>query len=252
MILVIAAILVAILMGGTQAAAYVNVQSIFIVIGGTFGAVMMAYRPKTFYNALKNTALIFKSPKISLEKTIDTCVALSHLVRKDGLMAADSMAFDEPFLKKASDLLIDGHDKDAIDEALSKEMLLTIERNNMSIKVMNSFAEIAPAMGMVGTLIGLVAMLVDLSDPETLGPSMAVALITTLYGAILAFGFATPIATKLDQHNKELFQYQSLIKDATLQIVEGQNPKVTFELLQSYIASDLRRPSDAVSNIVKQ
>ena len=105
---------------------------------------------------------------------------------------------------------------------------------------------------MVGTLIGLVAMLVDLSNPETLGPSMAVALITTLYGAIIAFAFASPIATKLDQHNKELFQYQSLIKDATLQIVEGQNPKLTFDYLQSYIASELRRPSEAVSNIIKQ
>ncbi len=250
-ILVVLAILVAILMGGTSAGAYINVQSIFIVIGGTFGAVMMAYRPRTFFSAIRNIVLIFQKPKLSLEQTIDTCVALSHLVRREGIIAADNMTFEEPFLKKATDMLLDGYDKDSIDEALSKEMVLSIERNNMSIKVMNSFAEIAPAMGMVGTLIGLVAMLLNLSDPETLGPSMAVALITTLYGAIIAFGFASPIATKLDQHNKELFQYQSLIKDATLQIIEGHNPKVTFDLLQSYIASDLRRPSNEVANIVK-
>ncbi len=252
LILVLAAIVLTILLGGTAVDIYINVQSIFVVLGGTFGAVMLAYRPRTFFSALNNIALIFKKPKLSLEQAIDTCVSLSHLVRKDGIIAADNMTFDEPFLKKATDMLLDGHDKTSIDEALTKEMVLSIERNNMSIKVMNSFAEIAPAMGMVGTLIGLVAMLVDLSNPETLGPSMAVALITTLYGAIIAFAFASPIATKLDQHNKELFQYQSLIKDATLQIVEGQNPKLTFDYLQSYIASEFRRPSEAVSTIIKQ
>jgi len=250
-ILVMLAIIIAIVMGGTAANAYINVQSIFIVFGGTFGAVMLAYRPRTFFSALKNILLVFQKPKLSLEETIDTCVSLSQLVRRDGIIAADNMNYDEPFLKKATNLLLDGYDKESIDEALSKEMVLSIDRNNMSIKVMNSFAEIAPAMGMIGTLIGLVAMLVDLSNPETLGPSMAIALITTLYGAIIAFAFANPIATKLDQHNKELFQYQSLIKDATLQIIEGKNPKVTFDLLQSYIDSDLRRPTDQVSNTTK-
>lgn len=240
-VLVVLAILIAILLGGTAVEAYINVQSIFVVVGGTFGAVMLAYRPKTFFSALKNIYLVFKKPALSLEQAIDTCIALSQLVRREGIIAADNMEFDEPFLKKATNMLLDGYDKESIDESLSKEMVLSIQRNNMSIKVMNSFAEIAPAMGMVGTLIGLVAMLVDLSDPETLGPSMAVALITTLYGAIIAFAFANPIATKLDQHNKELFQYQSLVKDATLQIIDGKNPKVTFDLLQSYIAADMRR-----------
>ena len=251
-ILVVLAILIAVVMGGTAVDYYINVQAIFIVLGGTFGSVMMAYRPRTFFSALKNAALIFRKPKLSLADTIDTCVALSNLVRKDGIIAADNMEFDEPFMRKATNMMLDGHDKESIDQALTKEMVLSIERNNMSIKVMNSFAEIAPAMGMVGTLIGLVAMLVDLSNPETLGPSMAVALITTLYGAIIAFGFASPIATKLDQHNKEVFQYQSLVKDATLQILDGQNPKLTFEFLQSYIASELRRPEEAVSSIIKQ
>lgn len=252
MVLVLLAIIGTILLGGTGVGSYINVQSLFVVLGGTFGAVMLAYRPKTFFSALVNVGLIFKKPKLSMEQTIDDCIALSALVRRDGIIAADAMSFDEPFLAKAKELMLDGHDKAAIDQALTKEMVLSVERNNMSIKVMNSFAEIAPAMGMVGTLIGLVAMLLDLSNPETLGPSMAVALITTLYGAIIAFAFASPIATKLDQHNQEVFQYQALVKDAILQIVDGQNPKLTFDFLQSYIASELRRPSEAVSNIIKQ
>ena len=250
-VLVILAVVGAVASGDSPTSAFINIPSLFVVLGGSFGAVMMAYRPKTFFAALRNIILIFKSPKLSLEDAIDKCVTLSHLVRREGFVAAEKIETNEPFFSKALNLLLDGHDKEAIDEALSKEMILAIQRNNMSIKVMNSFAEIAPAMGMVGTLIGLVAMLVQLENPETLGGSMAIALVTTLYGAIIAFGFATPIATKLAQHNQEEFSYQSMIKDAIIFAVEGKNPNITFDLLQSYLEKELRRPSEAIKGIVK-
>ena len=251
-ILVILAIAGAIASGDSPVGAFLNMPSMFVVLGGTFGAVMLAYRPATFFSALRNIALIFQSPKLSMEEAIDNCVNLSNLVRREGFIAAEKLEVEEPFFKRALEMLIDGYDKDALDEALSKEMLLSIQRNNMSIKVMNTFSEIAPAMGMVGTLIGLVAMLVQLDNPDTLGGSMAIALVTTLYGAIIAFGVASPIATKLDQHNQELFSYQSLIRDAFIQIIEGKNPKMTFELLQSYIHHDLRRPTEAVKTITQE
>jgi len=88
-----------------------------------------------------------------------------------------------------------------------------------------------------------------LDNPDTLGGSMAIALVTTLYGAIIAFGVASPIATKLDQHNQELLAYQSLVRDALIQIIDGKNPKMTFELLQSYLDEGVRRPTDVVKNI---
>ena len=252
LVLVILAIAGAIASGDSPVRAFLNIPSLFVVLGGTFGAVMLAYRPKTFFSALKNVALIFKSPKVSMEKAIDDCINLSHVVRREGFIAAEKIEVEEPFFRRALDMLIDGYDKDSLDEALSKEMLLSIQRNNMSIKVMNTFSEIAPAMGMVGTLIGLVAMLVQLDNPDTLGGSMAIALVTTLYGAIIAFGVASPIATKLDQHNQELFSYQSLVRDAFIQIIEGKNPKMTFELLQSYLHQDVRRPTEAVKGITQE
>ena len=252
LLLVVLAIAGAIASGDSPVRAFLNIPSLFVVLGGTFGAVMLAYRPTTFFSALRNIGLIFKAPSLSLEQAIDNCVSLSHLVRREGFIAAEKMEVDEPFFNKALEMLIDGYDKDSMDEALSKEMLLSIQRNNMSIKVMNTFSEIAPAMGMVGTLIGLVAMLVQLDNPDTLGGSMAIALVTTLYGAIIAFGVASPIATKLDQHNQELFSYQSLVKDAFMQIIEGKNPKVTFELLQSYLRQEHRRDVEAVKSITQE
>lgn len=248
-ILVVLAVAGAVASGDSPVGAFINIPSFLVVFGGTFGAVMLAYRPTTFFAALRNIALIFKAPKMSLEDAIDKCIALSTLVRKEGFIAAEKMEVDEPFFKKAVDMLMDGYDRDSMDEALSKEMVLSVKRNNMSIKVMNSFSEIAPAMGMVGTLIGLVAMLVQLDNPDTLGGSMAIALVTTLYGAIIAFGVASPIATKLDQHNQELLSYQSLVRDALLQIIDGKNPKMTFDLLQSYLHEGVRRPTEVVKNI---
>ncbi len=239
-LIVLVAIVGGLVNSGVPIASFFELTSFAIVFGGTFGAVMVAFRPRVFFSALVNIKVIFSNPKISMQDAISNCVDLSHLVRKNGFIAAESMQIDEPFFKKSVTMMVDGYDKDSIEQALNKEILLNINRNNLSIKVMNKFAEIAPAMGMVGTLIGLVAMLTNLESPETLGPKMAIALVTTLYGALIAFGFAVPIASKMDQHNQELYQYECLIRDAIVQVMEGKNPRMTFNLLQSYLHKEVR------------
>jgi chemotaxis protein MotA len=132
-------------------------------------------------------------------------------------------------------MLVDGLDDNKLEESLAKEIFLTRERHNSSIEVLNSFSELAPALGMIGTLIGLVAMLMNMDDPKAIGSAMAVALLTTLYGALMTNCFSSPLAKKLSERSLEIYQHQSLVKDAVVCISKGENPRYTLEYIQTCI-----------------
>jgi chemotaxis protein MotA len=249
-LLIVIAIITGIVSGGEPILSYVNFASIAIVLIGTIGAVMMSYRPKVFFAALGNTINAFRSNVHDIEQTINTCIRLADKSRKQGLLALEEESYEDEFVQKAMEMLVDGYELETVQALLNKEIYLTRERNQQSVKVMTTFSEFAPAMGMVGTLIGLVAMLQNMENPDTIGPSMAVALLTTLYGALIANGITTPLAKKLSARSNEILLYQTLVKDAALKIIQGESPKATFDFLQTYVENHKRKSADELKQII--
>ena len=244
-LLVLIAVASGVYTGGEAFSSYINLPSILIVIVGTFGAVMLSYRPVTFFKALANIGKAFQRNVYDMEETIELCVELATTSRRHGYLGLENTRIDDPFIAKAVSRMVDGHAPEMIEESLNREIYLSHQRNNKSIKVLNSFSEVAPAMGMIGTLIGLVAMLMQMDDPSTIGSSMAVALLTTLYGAVIANGITTPLAKKLSERSQEILLHQSMVKDAIIQIINGENPRTTFDFLQNYVEENKRKAAEA-------
>lgn len=144
------------------------------------------------------------------------------------------------FLKRGIGLLIDGHDADVVRSLLSKDKAQTLERHKTGARVWEALGDVAPAMGMIGTLIGLVAMLSNMDDPKSIGPAMAVALLTTLYGAMLANMVAIPFADKLKLRMTEENLIKSMSIDAVMAIQAGQNPRVIEMMLRNYLPEGAR------------
>lgn len=236
-------VLAAIYLGG-QAMIFVNVPSLLIVLGGTFMVVMMKFGLGQFLTSFKIAvkAFIFRAnpPESLIEKSIE----LSKLARKNGLLALENVELTNAFFKKAVQYLVDGLDAKVVKATLEKEKALAAERHEIGIKIFKAIGEVGPAMGMIGTLIGLVQMLTAMDDPKTIGSAMAVALLTTLYGAILSNMVALPLADKLTLRNEEEQLAQALMIDAIMAIQSGLNTRVIEELLKTYLPGSQRERKD--------
>lgn len=232
-------VLAAIILGASSEI-FLNMPSLLIVIGGTVMVVMMKFTVGQFFGSFKTAFKAFFSKSPDFPDLINTCVAMAESARKGGLLSLEGFKVENELLKKGMQLLVDGHDSDVVRTMLQKDMAQTIERHKLSQSIFKAAADVAPAMGMIGTLIGLVQMLSSMDDPKSIGPAMAVALLTTLYGAIIANMIASPIADKLGIRSDEEKKERSLIIDALLSIQSGQNPRVISELLRSYLNAKKR------------
>jgi chemotaxis protein MotA len=201
----------------------------------------MKYNGSQFFGATKIAAkaFIFKTDKP--DDLIAQIVTMADAARKGGFLALEEMEVENLFLRKGIDLLVDGHDADTVRMILRKDISLTNERHEQGASIFSALGDVAPAMGMIGTLIGLVAMLSNMDDPKSIGPAMAVALLTTLYGSILANMVALPIADKLMLRKNEERLNRLLILDGVLAIQEGQNPRVIDSYLKNYLHEKKRR-----------
>jgi chemotaxis protein MotA len=219
---------------------FVDTQSILIVFCGSTFVVLSNYNLGQFFSVGKvmGKAFMFKLEKP--EDLIEKAVEMADAARKGGFLALEEAEISNSFMQKGVDMLVDGHDADVVRGTLQKDISLTSERHETGVKMMMAFADIGPAMGMIGTLIGLVAMLSNMDDPKAIGPAMAVALLTTLYGAFLANVIAIPIAKKLELRLAEEKMNQELILDAVLGIQDGQNPRVIEGMLKNYLAEGKR------------
>lgn len=226
---------------GGSAIVFFNVPSILIVLGGTFLVVLMKFSLSQFFGAFKvaTRAFIFRLQRA--EDVIPQIIELSNMARKDGVLALEQAEVDDPFLKQGIDMLIDGSKPEVIKNMLVKDMQLTVERHRWGAKVFEASGDVAPAMGMIGTLIGLVQMLSSMDDPKSIGPAMAVALLTTLYGAVFANMVALPIADKLSLRKVEEGRFKAICIDGVMGIAEGQNPRVLEPLLKTYLAPARRK-----------
>ncbi|RJG51540.1 flagellar motor protein PomA [Motilimonas pumila] len=232
-------VLMAMLMGG-ELGTFIDVPSVLIVFVGSLFVVLMKYNMGQFLGAVKIgiKAFMFKIEKP--EELIATSVEMADSARKGGFLALEEAEIKNAFMQKGIDMLVDGHDADVVRATLQKDILLTSERHEAGAGIFKSLGDVAPAMGMIGTLIGLVAMLSNMDDPKSIGPAMAVALLTTLYGAILANMVAIPISEKLTLRAEEEKLNRTLVMDAVLGIQDGQNPRVIEGLLKNYLAESKR------------
>jgi chemotaxis protein MotA len=233
-------IVVASMAMGGNGGVFVNVPSLLIVFGGSIFIVLSKFGLGQFFAALKTAAKAFFFKKFSAPECIEEAVKIADAARKGGLLSLEGVQIENDFMKKGVQLLIDGHEPDVIKAMLYKDMNLTFERHIWGQKVFRALGDVAPAMGMIGTLVGLVLMLSTMDDPKTIGPSMAVALLTTLYGAMIANMFAMPIADKLELRSSEEKTAKALVIDALLGIQAGQNPRVIEEALKNYLPSNKR------------
>lgn len=220
---------------GSGAQVFFNVPSLLIVIGGSLFVVLAKFSVGQFIGAIKVAGRAFRFKLPDVEASITELIDLATVSRKQGLLALEDKEISSDFLKSGIQLLIDGHPKETVKAILEKERLLTLDRNRWGAKVFTALGDVGPATGMIGTLIGLVQMLSNMEDPKSIGPAMAVALLTTLYGAMLATMICIPIADKLSLRMSEEARMQELWIDAVLAIQEGTNPRVIEQLLSSYL-----------------
>ncbi|GGP95135.1 flagellar motor protein PomA [Shewanella ulleungensis] len=220
---------------------FIDVPSILIVVAGSLFVVMMKFNLKQFLGSIKigMKAFMFKIDKP--EDLIEQSVTMADAARKGGFLALEEAVITNTFMQKAVDMLVDGHDGDVVRNALEKDIALTEDRHKTGIGIFKAMGDVAPAMGMIGTLVGLVAMLSNMDDPKSIGPSMAVALLTTLYGAVIANMIAIPMADKLSLRMGEELLNRNLIMDAVLAIQDGQNPRVIEGFLKNYLAEKQRK-----------
>lgn len=234
-----AIVVMAMVLGGDPAM-FVNIPSLLIVVGGTIFAVLMKYELGQFLGAGKvaGKAFSFKIPKP--DAMIDEIVELAGEARKNGLLALEGKEVSYDFLAKGIQLLVDGHDPDVVKSLLGKDMKLAANRHKLGSTIFSQMGDVGPAMGMIGTLIGLVAMLANMDDPKAIGPAMAVALLTTLYGAMMANMFCIPVADKCILRAEEEGLLQAMVLDALLAIQAGQNPRVIESILRTYLPESKR------------
>ncbi len=232
-------VLGAILLGGSVGV-FINAPSLVIVLGGTLMVVLIKFNLSQFLGAI-NIAKVALFNRLQPPQTlIPEIVEMASVARKEGVLALEEMETSNEFLKTGLDMLIDGSSVEEINRLLSKDLEETANRHKIGALVFTSAADVAPAMGMVGTLIGLVQMLSAMDDPKSIGPAMAVALLTTLYGAILANMLFQPIADKLALRRGEEVKLNSICLDGILGIQDGQHPRVLESLLKLYITPQER------------
>jgi chemotaxis protein MotA len=227
-------VVMAMLLGGSIGM-FIDTVSILIVLGGSSCVVLMKFPVGQFFASFKiaGKAFIFKTD--DPEDLIAKIVEMADAARKGGFLALEEMEISSSFMQKGIDFLVDGHDAEVVRAAMQKDISLTDERHEQGTAVFKAFGDVAPAMGMIGTLVGLVAMLSNMDDPKSIGPAMAVALLTTLYGAVLANMLFFPIADKLSFRREQEKLNRRLIMDGVLAIQDGQNPRVIDSYLKNYL-----------------
>jgi len=222
---------------GSSILIFVDPPSVMIVIVGTFLAAMTSFRIKDVLSLLPITKNAFFSKNKPIQSIAQSLIEMSIRARKEGLLALEAVIGEakDPFMAKGIQLVVDGHEVENVDRILSAEIDAIEERHAQGSNLFNALATYAPAMGLIGTLIGLVQMLQNMSDPSSIGPAMAVALLTTFYGAILANIVFSPLAGKLNIRAKEESALKEMILSAILAISNGDNPRIVEQKLNAYL-----------------
>ena len=216
---------------------FLSIQSVEIVFGGTLGATLINFPMKDLFSVMKVMSKVFTQAKISYSGTINKLVALAEKARREGILAIEMEleTVDDDFLKSGIQYAVDGTEPEYIRAIMESELQSLDERHKLGQSIFLAMGTYAPALGMIGTLIGLIQMLSGLDDPSKIGEGMATALVTTLYGAMIANLFFLPVAGKLSNRSKEETLQKELILEGILSIQSGDNPRFVREKLLTFL-----------------
>lgn len=221
---------------------YIHIPSVIITFGGSISGVLASVKLADFIAGLKSISLIFKEETQDPGEVIGNIINLSNVARKEGLLALEEASNDieDPFLKKGIMLVVDGTDPELVRGILETELTCLEDRHKKVIHFWEKWAELGPAWGMIGTLVGLVNMLNNMEDASAIGPAMSTAIITTLYGSLIANWLCNPTATKMSENNASEIMMKEVIVEGLLSIQAGENPRVIEEKLKSFLSPAIR------------
>jgi chemotaxis protein MotA len=233
--------LMAILQGGSLSI-FIDVPSMLIVFGGTAGVALVNFPLGDVLGAINIAKKAFLFKEVNTNDLLAQLMEFANKARKEGILSLQGAidSIDDEFLVKALQMAVDGQEPDDLKAMLNTEIDYIAQRHSLGVSIFESLGAISPAMGMVGTLIGLVQMLQNMSDPASIGPAMAVALLTTFYGAVLANIIFLPIAGKLKTRSKTEILQKTVIVEGMGSILSGENPRVMEQKLHAFIAPKLR------------
>ena len=238
--------LLGILLGG-ELGLFIDYPSLAIVGGGTTGTMFTRYPMNKVFDVItvSKKALFNAVPDAS--ETITQFVQLAQIARKEGLLALERVQFEDPFLAKGIQFCVDGAEAHSIANILETEISFLKSRHQAGNDMLKALETSAPAFGMIGTLIGLVNMLANMDDPKSIGPAMAVAILTTLYGAIIANWFAAPMKDKLAFYSSAEIEMKTLMMEGVLGLKRGENPRMLEESLHTFLSPTDREALKAAS-----
>jgi chemotaxis protein MotA len=221
---------------------FYDLPSVMITVGASIGALMVGYPLKKLLKIPTYFKVALFPPRYDLNELIVTIVSFSEKARREGLLALedDLEELDDPYMRKGLQLIVDGTDPELVKNILENEVEQMVRRHDDNKRIFDDWATFAPAFGMIGTLMGLVMMLVNLSDRASIGPYLAVAIITTFYGAIICYLFCQPLASRLDVMTNDEVLYRAIIVMGVLAIQSGDNPRIVKDKLITFLPPELR------------
>jgi len=227
---------------GGSLSAFLNANAFMIVIGGTFAATCINFPLKEVVGLFSAIKKAFSNKIASDEEIIERLIGFAETARRDGILAMEAQlaTVNDPFFKKGLQLVIDGAREETVKQILNTEVMNIEDRHQVGVDVFIAMAGYSPAFGMIGTLIGLIQMLRSLQDPTQIGQGMAVALVTTFYGSILANLLFTPLAGKLKRRSKQEIKVKELILNGILGILHGDNPRMVRDTLFTFLKTNER------------
>ncbi len=228
-----------------QLPAFIDIGSVMIVIGGALAATLASFPLKEFLGIGKVVKICIFAPKLDVVSKIDILIDLGEKARREGILALERelKGIDDEFMQKSIQLAVDGNEVEVIENVMGTEIEYMTERHKSGKALFDQLGFYAPAFGMIGTLVGLIQMLQALDDPSNIGAGMAIALITTFYGSLIANALALPLAAKLEVRSKEEVLMKNLILVGILSIQSGDNPRVLRDKLETFIAPNMRKGS---------
>jgi chemotaxis protein MotA len=220
-----------------------------MVFGGAIASVMISFPLKHLLGVLKVIKKTVKTKARSPVKLIADLVGYAEVARRDGILSLENLTkeIDDEFVVKGIQMAVDGTDPELIEQILNGELESLQERHAKGKGLLDSFGKYAPAYGMIGTLVGLVVMLKNLNDPSKVGPGMAVALLTTLYGAVAANFIFLPLADKLAQSSAEEILLKTIVIKGVMSIQSGDNPRIVEQKLKTFLPPSMRGEADEKS-----
>lgn len=231
------------LLSGGSITYFIDVPSMVLVIGSSTTIIFVSFPASTvkrFFSVFMKA--FFHQPQ-SVQKLIEDLVSYAEVARRDGILSLENTTkdIDDPFIVSGIQMAVDGTDPELIEQIMNNELDNVIERHEKGKSLLDGLGKYAPAFGMIGTLVGLVIMLQNMDDPSKIGPGMAIALLTTMYGAVIANAFALPLSDRLGNRNAEEVLFKTIIIKGVMAIQSGDNPRIVEQKLRTFLPPSERK-----------